>query len=138
MQMTTIKINQTNEELHKFFMNSDIKRWKEEIEIINVEMIFYKNLLNAHLKENASWGEINYESLFQGIADVQYYNERFQKGLLDFNNRLSGMAECDDLQCENHFLNDHTVIKKSIESHFSTYKAFKKTLFSYLKIRYNY
>lgn len=136
--MTSINNIPTNEELHKIFMNSDIKRWKEEIEIINVEMIFYKNLLNTHLKEYASWSDIDYESLFRGIADVQYYNVLYQKNLLDFNNRLYGMAECDDLQCENYYLNNHARIKNEIETHFSTYKVFKKTLFSYLKTRYNY
>ncbi len=136
--MMTIETNQNHEQIHKMFMDSDIKIWKEEIEIINVEIIFYRNLIQTHLQEYASWGEMNYESLFQGINDVQYYNEIFQKSFIKYNNKIHGIVECEDLQCESYFLNEHAQLKDAIEKHFSTYKQFKKMLFSYLKTRYNY
>ncbi len=124
--------------MDKKFMDCDLKRWKEEIEIINVEMIFYKNLLQAHLKERTGWTMINYENLFQSIDDVQYYNQLHQRNFLAFNNQLSIMAECEDVQCESHFYDKHVALKEGIENHFSIYKQFKKNLFSHLKTQYNY
>ncbi|MBF6607341.1 MAG: hypothetical protein ITG00_01225 [Flavobacterium sp.] len=130
--------HQQPEEIHKKFMQNDLKRWKDEIEIINVEMIFYRNLINAHLKEVTTWNTADYKNLFSGIADVQNSNKRFQKSFLEFSNKLEGINECDDLQCETYFLNDHADFKAEIEKHFTNYKNFKKTIFSYLRTKYNY
>ena len=126
--------NQIHEDVHKKFIDSDIKRWKEEIDIIEVEMTFYRNLLNAHIKENEAWDIVDYSGLAQGISDVQGYNVMFQTTFLNYSNRLQGMAECEDLHCENYYLNEHTHLKESIEGHFSAYKQFKKTLFTYFKL----
>ncbi len=133
-----VLLHQNDEEIHKKFMMNDLIRWKEEIEIINVEMIFYKNLINAHLKELTTWNSADYTQLFNGIADVQYYNALFQKEFNEFSNKLEGIKECDDLQCETYFLNDHARFKQNIEKHFSNYKEFKKSIFSYLRTKYNY
>lgn len=134
----SIKLNYDHELIYKTFIDSDIKNWKEEIEIINMEMIFYKNLIQKHLSEYATWGQFNYKSLLQGIVDIQYYNEISQRNFIKYNNVIHGIAECQDLQCESYFLNVHSKLKQVIEKHFSTSKQFKKTIISYLKTRYNY
>lgn len=133
-----ILTHQTPEEIHKKFMVKDVTRWKEEIEIINVEMIFYRNLINSHLKELTSWNTADYQQLFNGIADVQYYNQLYQMQFQEFTNKLEGINECDDLHCETYFLNDHANFKALIEKHFSNYKVFKKNIFTYLRTKYNY
>jgi len=134
----TLQSHQSPEEVHKHFMFADIKRWQQEIEIVNVEMIFYRNLIESHLRDQNSWNINDYQDLFNGIKDVQDYNAGYQKRVLDFTSKLGQMGECDDLQCEHHFLNEHSTLKIELEVHFSTYKNFKKTVLSYLKTRYNY
>lgn len=126
------------EEIHREFMVNDLKRWKEEIEIINVEMIFFRNLINSHLKELATWNANDYRNLLNGISDVKKSNKIVQKQFLSFSNNLEGMRECDNLECETYFLNDHARFKADIEDHFSHYKAFKKRMFSFLRTKYNY
>lgn len=133
-----ILIHENQEEIHKSFMRTDFRRWKEEIEIINVEMIFYNNLINAHLKELTTWNAADYQHLFNGIADVQYCNKLYQKEFQEVSNKLEGINECDDLHCETYFLNTHANFKMAIENHFSTYKNFKKKMLSYLRTKYNY
>ncbi len=130
--------HQQPEEIHKKFMTNDINRWRQEIEIINVEMIFFRNLISAHLKELSTWNSADYENLFNGIAEVRKSNERFQKQFWEFSNNLEGINECDDLQCETYFLNDHANFKNEIENHFARYKNFKKSIFTYLRTKYNY
>lgn len=131
--MINIDVFQNPEQINKIFIESDIRSWKEEIEMINIEMIFFKNLVQSHLREYATWGKVNYESLFQGILDVQYYNEISQKSFLKYSTKITNMSECQDIQCENYYLEEHTLLKNTIEKHFSTCKEFKKNIFSYLK-----
>ena len=136
--MTTIKVNQTDEEIHRLFMDADLKRWKEEIEIITIEMDFYKNLLQDPANECETSEGSNCASLLKEITDAERDNELFQKDLLDFDNRALGITECDDLQCENFFLNDHATVKESIENHFSNYRVFKKSLLVFIKTHFKY
>ena len=136
--MNNITLHQSPEELHKHFMLGDITRWQQEIEIINVEMIFYHNLIESHLREQNSWNKNDYQDLFNGIRDIQSYNGIFQNRVQTFTAQLIGMNECEDLQCEHHYLNEHSKLRIEMESHFSTYKNFKKTILKYLKTRYNY
>lgn len=126
---------QNPEEIHKHFMFDDIKRWQQEIEIVNVEMIFYKNLIESHLKEINSWDGADYEYLFIQIKTVQLSNIPLQMKLQAFVSQLTGLNECDDLQCEQYYLNDHVQLRIQLERHFSDYKKFKKNILSYLKTR---
>jgi len=134
----TLPLHQHPEDTDKHLLFADLNRWQEEIEIVNIEMIFYRNLIESHLRGENSWHVNDYQDLFDGIKDVQGNNVAFQKKVLDFTTKVSGLAECDDLQCEHHFLNEHHNVKEKIEGHFSSYKNFKKTLLRYLKTKYNY
>ncbi len=131
--MMSDPLNYADDDLHKNLMDDDIQRWTEEIDNIDVEMSSYRTLLDAHLKDVAAWNDGKYEGLGQGITDVQSYNLMFKNTFLQYRNRLVAMAECDDLQCENYFLNEHAQLKERIEGHFSNYKLFEKTLASHLK-----
>lgn len=133
-----MKSYQSPEEIHKHFMFDDIKRWQQEIEIVNMEMIFYKNLLESHMKDLDSRNSSDFQDSFNAIKDVQHYNNSFQIRLQSFIAVLKGLNECDDLQCEHHFLDEHAKLRMQFESHFGTYKNFKKKMLSFLKTRYNY
>lgn len=119
-------------------MYVDLKRWQQEIEIINVEMIFYRSLIESHLRAENTWHVDDYQHLFNAIKDVQSENASMQRKAQTFTRNLEGLAECEDLQCEHHFLNEHSILKVEFERHFSSYKVFKKTILNYLKTKYNY
>ncbi len=126
------------EEYQKKALMADLDRWKREIEIINLEIIFYRNLVKSHHKEFSVWSASDYQNLFNGLRDVQYYNEAFQKRYLEFTARLQNFGECDNIPCETFFMKDYEYFKLEIEDHFIRYKDFKKNLYLYLKTRYDY
>ncbi len=134
----TLQSHQSPEEIHKHFMYNDLKRWQQEIEIVNVEMIFYRSLIESHLRAENTWHVDDYRHLFNAIKDVQRENADMQRKAQAFTRNLEGLAECEDLQCEHHFLNEHSLLKLEFERHFSSYQIFKKTILNYLKTKYNY
>ncbi len=125
-------------DLHIAHLQGDIARWHEEIELVNIELIFYKNLVSAHQKEQNSWNAADYQNLLGSIADIQEYNKNYQRQFLKFSNELHKMDECQDLQCEAHFARNYYAFKDEIEGHFTRYKQFKRNLFTFLKTRYHY
>ena len=126
----SIALQLHQEDLYKVFMSNDVKRWKEDIEIIAVELDFYKKLIQSKFDGKTAEMPAN---LSNGIEEMQSVNVSFSTSLQQFSNNLEAINECDNLQCETYFLNNHANFKTGIETHFSNYKQFKRTLFSYLK-----
>ena len=129
-QLSTV--NDDIQEVHTKFMINDLKRWDEELKIIDEEMTFYSEFLRAScnivkMSENERNEILKHVSIFQKL------NEDFKQEFQEFSNKLEGIVECDDLQCETYYVNNHTEFKESIEKHFSDYKTFKSRIFAYLR-----
>ena len=127
------KSNDAYEDLHKQSMDNDILKWTKEIDTIDLEMLSYRNLLSDHVKDDAAKNGQTSKTLLQGIANIQTANQMFKSTFEKYSNSLVGLAECDDLQCESYFLNEHAQLKESIEAHFLSYQKFKVALLSDLK-----
>ncbi len=130
----SLNINQEQELINKTFIDSDLKIWKEETEIINLEIVFYESIVNKKIQELDSNSDSNYQNLIGDLKDLKTENIVFENNCIEYKNRVSGIAECEDLYCETYFLNEHVEFKQKIEKHFSNFITIKSKLFSYLKI----
>jgi hypothetical protein len=65
------------------------------------------------------------EDLIKDLEKVKEINESYHDQLIDFINKLDNIKECDDVQCETFYLNNHTKFRNDIESHFSAYRFYK-------------
>ena len=129
-QLSTV--NDDIQEVHTKFMINDLKRWDEELKIIDVEMSFYDEFLQASCNIVPS-SENERKEILEHVVHFQKMNEEFKQEFIEFSNKLEGIVECDDLQCETYYVNNHTEFKQSIEKHFSLYKTFKSRIFAYLR-----
>jgi len=129
--MNVIQKHHDEQDIQKLFIDRDIKNWSEEIEIITEEMLFYNNLLQSKLVETKG----DYTNLFNKIEDFKVANLVSKENLITYVHKLEGIKECEDLQCETYFLNDHSDFKKNIENYFSKYRKLKKNIFSQINKR---
>ncbi|UFH34083.1 hypothetical protein [Flavobacterium acetivorans] len=109
-------------------MDRDIALWKEEISIIRVEILFYKRMLTSSVFKILNFNPQKKEDLIKDLTNVKEINESYYRQLTDFLNKLDMIKECDDVQCETFYLNNHTKFRKEIESHFSAYRYYKKNV----------
>lgn len=123
-----IQKHHDEQDIQKIFIDRDIKNWREEIEIITEEMLFFNNLLQLKATETKA----NYSNLLKKIDEFKIANLSSKENLIGYVHKLEGIKECEDLQCETYFLNDHTDFKKKIENYFSKYRKLKKNIFSQL------
>jgi hypothetical protein len=126
------------EVIQQSFLAQDVERWREDIEMVNLEMVFYKNLFLSKHHQYGGQLDGGYTGLFEGIAEVSAANKSFQSRLATFLNRSGDLKECDSIHCENYFLDQHHSFKQEIEQHFSEYKTFKRAILKYLTARYDY
>jgi hypothetical protein len=112
----------------KININSETAKWKEVLEFNTNEIDFYKSLLNLKLAEKSESRSEDAEYWGRQLKDIEGDNKFHHQTLVDFERKLEGMKECDDVQCENYYLQDHLILKASLEKHFSNYRTLQASL----------
>lgn len=120
--------HETIDDIQMKFMDKDIELWKEEISIIRVEILFFKRMLTSSVFKTLNSNQQKKDDLIKDLTNVKEINESYYNLLLDFVNKLEMIKECDDVQCETFYLNNHTKFRKDIESHFSAYRYYKMNI----------
>lgn len=120
--------HETIDDLQMRFMDKDIELWKEDVSIIRIEILFFKRILNSSIFKEVNFNQENKNDLINDLSNVKVVNESYSDLLLDFVNKLDMIKECDDVQCETFYLNNHAKFKKDIESHFSAYRFYKMNI----------
>ncbi len=129
----------TTEELQVLQLKSEALDWEERLEVINDEIAFFSELLVSGFDDKVKV-EINRENLryLTGKFDeVKQYNDFHLETIKDYKNKLEGLKECDDVQCENYFLKDHLLFKQSLNRHFKSLRELKRLSFKYLKTSFS-
>ena len=129
----SIKNHYTQEDIERQYIDKDITYWKEELECINAEVTFFKKLLKNKTDVNDTK---NYQALFEKLEKKQLDNKLALVSLMDYTKKLQGINECEDLDCETYYLNDHIVFKEKIEGFLFKYRKLKRAIFSKLNKSY--
>ncbi len=129
----------TTEELQVLQLKSEVLDWEERLEVINAEIAFFSELFNSRFDDKIKV-QINREDLrylFQKFEEVKQYNDFHLSTIKDYKNKLEGLKECDDVQCENYFIKDHLLFKSSLNRHFKSLRELKKLSFKYLHMSFS-
>lgn len=117
--------HETVDDIQMKFMDKDIELWKEDISIIRIEILFFKRMLYSSIFKELDSDQQKKDDLIKDLKKVKEINESYHVKLIDFINKLDNIKECDDVQCETFYLNNHTKFRNDIESHFSAYRFYK-------------
>tara|TARA_Y100000588_G_scaffold387536_2_gene485533 strand:+ start:636 stop:1049 length:414 start_codon:yes stop_codon:yes gene_type:complete len=128
-----------DEEIQILSIQSESEDWEERLVIISEEIDFFTNILGSGLKETVSVA-INKEDasyLKKQLELINKANEFHLSTFFDYKNKLEGLKECDDVQCENFYLKDHLVFKTTLRKHFKDFRQLKALIFKFLKVSFN-
>ena len=128
-----------DEEIQILSIQSESEDWEERLVIISEEIDFFTNILGSGLKETVSVA-INKEDasyLQKQLELINKANEFHLSTFFDYKNKLEGLKECDDVQCENFYLKDHLVFKTTLRKHFKDFRQLKVLIFKFLKVSFN-
>lgn len=117
--------HETIDDIQMKFMDFDIERWKEDVSLIRIEILFFKRMLYSSTFKVLNCDQGKKNNLIIDLTNVENINESYNDNLLEFVNKLEMIRECDDVQCETFYLNNHTKFRADIESHFSAYRFYK-------------
>lgn len=118
--------------VNNLFIDADITLWTDETQIIEKESTLFVNLLSARLVELSKSRNVNFTALFDEIDYFRNVNPEYQEKIARYRSKIDGLQECEDLQCETHFLDVHSYIKMDVELYLKQYRKLKKNIFDTL------
>ncbi|HET8838831.1 MAG TPA: hypothetical protein VFM82_07550 [Flavobacteriaceae bacterium] len=125
-----IKEHYREEDIQKMKLESDVENWEASVEFTEKEIDFFTDLLNLP-QFDSSPAKIRL-SLLDQLEAIHKTNKACSREILEFSNKLEGMNECEDIQCETYFLNSHEEFRDKIEKHLLRFRALKGRIFPYL------
>ncbi len=127
-----IKDHYREEDIQIMKLESDVENWEASIEFAEKEIHFFNKLLNSpQCNENPDTKKKSLDLLDQ-LKTIHETNKACLGEILEFSNKLEGMNECEDLQCETYFLNSHEEFRNKIEKHLLRFRALKGRIFPHL------
>lgn len=126
------------QEMQILSMESDSSEWEERLKTINSEAAFYFRLLNSGFSEDLK-PKINFEDsnfLKNQLNSIMEINDFHLGTFQDYKLKQEGLKECDDVQCENFYLKDYLIFKKTLTKHFKVFRELKFLVYKYVEINF--
>lgn len=127
-----IKPHYEQEDIQRLNLCTDINNWKSEITFIDLENQFYIKLFSSSLIEKTAINKQDRAFLLEELEALDGKNQKFSDDIQELLNELGGIKECDDVQCETYFLNNHQKFKVDIENYFYQNRNLKTLIYSYI------
>lgn len=126
-------------EIQMLSIQSEAQQWEERLSLMNEEISFYLDILSSALNNNVSVtiNQENAKHLDDELQAINKINEAHLSTFFDYKNKLEGLKECDDVQCENFYLKDHLIFKEKLMQHFKSFRAIKLLIFKYLRLSFS-
>jgi hypothetical protein len=114
-------------------MEGDTRLWREQLEFYLKEIDFYLFLITSPIIQQTEFNSDNTNYLFKQFQNLKESNDFHLETLIHYQCKLPQVKECDDVQCDNAFLNSHLFFKNKLEKHFQEIRNIKQSAFTLLK-----
>ena len=104
--------------------------WLVNLEIIDFELLFYKSYLQEYDRTKTPGKKNTLNSLILNISEQIEQNKFHLRTCLFYKNRVSKIRECDDLACEQIYLDAHSLFKNRLHDHFKQISLLKHQIIS--------
>lgn len=126
---TEIPIHYSSEDIQQLKLKIESNTWISRLEFVQSEMEFFSFLvLSEEIKK-----ELDTSKILKFISRLTEDNKTLRSKMIEYKNQLDGMRECEDLQCDSFYLNDHEVLREKVEQHRDNIQKLKLTIFKELK-----
>lgn len=126
-----LSLENTQEELLKEF-HHDILRWKSIIGYKENEIQFINRLLNSNAFKETT------PSLFEKLQHFKHEIKtktrevkNLKKEINEYEDKLKGILECQDISCDTYFLDNHKALKDRFEEFYINFNEYKTKVFNY-------
>lgn len=119
-------------DIQMLYFKEDFSRWQSEIDIIIMEIRFYNGMFISDFISKLESDFYSTQNHNANLLDFELKHRKIAKELKHLHYTSEGIKECNDLQCENFYLNDMAAFKTKIEKHFEDFRTLKGEILQYL------
>lgn len=127
-----IKTHYSNEEIVSINMKSEVNLLKEHLLSILAEISFYNDLLSAKAFLDDSKNEEDLKYLFDRLNKFKETTNFHNQTVLEFRVKLENIRECDDVQCEIHYIQEYELLKFAMQKHFLEFHKLKEVVHKFV------
>lgn len=127
-----IQEHHNEEDIQKLSMESEVLLMRDKLEFLNDEIEFYLNLLGSCPTGKTKHKYLDNNYLLERFKHLKNNNVFHMETCINFKNRLPGLEECDDVQCDDAYIQSHLLFKSRLEKHFHEIRNLKQLAFQYL------
>ncbi|PTX43560.1 hypothetical protein C8P64_2088 [Christiangramia gaetbulicola] len=131
--VNSIQEHHNNEEIEVLRLQNEINQWKSELDFIEQEINFYLEILNSSIVKETKASNIDPKYLLNQFKDIEISNDKIKKACKRFQPKLEEKKECEDIQCDHAFLNEHVLLRLKIENYLSKVRTTKGLTFEFLR-----
>lgn len=126
-----LSLENTQEEMLKEF-HHDTLRWKSMIGYKETEIIFINRLLNSNaFKETTPNLFEKLQHFKQEIATKTREFRNLKMEINEYEDKLKGILECQDVSCDTYYLENHKELKDRFEEFYIDFNEYKTEVFNY-------
>lgn len=123
----TSALNVSKKDLH-----FEILEWKSELQYIEGEIKFIKQLLHAAVFESATSNLFERLQEFnQGVSEIETALQSLKESLGKHENELGGILECEEVSCDTIFFQRHAIAAQKFNDFYKDFQSFKAKVFGY-------
>ncbi len=115
-------------------LNFEISLWNEDLNFVAFEIPFLEQLIKTYPFNNMIPNLFEQIQLF--LKELNHFKEEkvnLDDEIFKLKKELSGMIECNDLNCDNYYIIRHEELAKKMFNYIQHYRNTKLKLFEYLK-----
>lgn len=127
-----IKEHHNETDIQMLYFKEDFNRWNSESVMILQEIRFYNGVFISDFMNKLESDFYSTQNLNANLLHFELKHNKIVKELKHMHYTSEGIRECNDLQCENFYLNDMAIFKAKIEKHFEVFRSLKAEILQYL------
>lgn len=131
--LNRIQEHHNDEEIEIIRLQNEIIQWKSELKFISQEINFFLELIKSEIFKNNSKTYVETELLWKEFQNLKEISYKFSKRCDVFQPKLNEKKECEDIQCDHAYLNEHLSLRQKIDKHMSAVRHNKQLAFEYIR-----
>ncbi|MFV9485091.1 hypothetical protein ACNI3T_14685 [Christiangramia sp. ASW11-125] len=131
--VNSIQEHHNEEEIEVIRLQNEINQWKSELDFIAQEINFYLEILNSLIVKETKASKTDANHLLNQFKDLKVSSGIIKQACKTFQPKLEEKKECEDIQCDHAFLNEHVLLRLKIENHLNKVRRIKLSAFEYLR-----
>lgn len=132
-----IQKHHNDQEIEVIRLQNEVCQWKNELKFINHEITSFIKIFNSKIFCDSDLTRTDIITFLERFQQLEGDCSRHRKQCRFLFTKLEGKHECEDAQCDHAFLNEHILLRQTINNFMNELRELKYDSFEKIIYRIN-